>query len=388
MMNDPYEPLPFLVPGDNKSKNRSIDENGLSAALNKQRLDDSLCGNKSYYLKPESVTSSASEAVKNNLYQVAQCSSNPPYHIERQEYAHIPEQIISSNQYWPAASGSGSLCYSNGLAQSRNKALWRHPAHFNDTCAAPSTPAHLLHKNQPHRLQVPLDQVRRFDLPTRPSRSSSAILHFDPQVGNPTMPPSLPSSVPFPFFPTSVSPGLAINSPSAFPLLQGCSTRFLPPPDNSCPLVSPNDKEFSTQFSFGVLSQMRVCTFSKINDFRSKRKKLRDGYSGLACKWCYSCPNSTSAGSGAGAGKFFPSSIKTMSDSKKTLMAIYRHLKKCPSVPSDLKNYLEQALQFHEAERQKKEFGSQRKFFTLIWNRLHDGEDKDLSAPAKRGRKA
>merc|ERR1719162_1991190 len=116
MMNDPYKPLPVisLVLGDDKSKNRSIDENGLSAALNKQRLDDSLCGNKSHYLNPESVTSSASEAVKNNLYQVAQCSSNPPYHIERQEYAHIPEQLINSKQYWPAASDSGSLCYSNG----------------------------------------------------------------------------------------------------------------------------------------------------------------------------------------------------------------------------------------------------------------------------------
>ena len=77
-----------------------------------------------------------------------------------------------------------------------------------------------------------------------------------------------------------------------------------------------------------------------------------------------------------------------MSDSSKTLMAIYRHLKKCPTVPSDIKNDLEQALQFHEAERQKKVWGSQKKFFTLIWNRLRDGEDKELSAPAKRGRKA
>eukprot|EP00554_Chaetoceros_debilis_P006911 CAMPEP_0194076080 /NCGR_PEP_ID=MMETSP0149-20130528/2952_1 /TAXON_ID=122233 /ORGANISM="Chaetoceros debilis, Strain MM31A-1" /LENGTH=69 /DNA_ID=CAMNT_0038756729 /DNA_START=844 /DNA_END=1053 /DNA_ORIENTATION=+ len=68
-----------------------------------------------------------------------------------------------------------------------------------------------------------------------------------------------------------------------------------------------------------------------------------------------------------------------MADSKKTLMAIYRHLKRCPTVPSDLKHYLEEALQFHEAERRRNEFGSQKRFFTLIWNRLHDGEDKDKS---------
>lgn len=73
-----------------------------------------------------------------------------------------------------------------------------------------------------------------------------------------------------------------------------------------------------------------------------------------------------------------------MSDSKKTLMAIYRHINKCSNVPAALKIDLERALQFHEVERQKKEFGSQKKFFTRIWNRLHDDEDEP---PVKRIRK-
>lgn len=325
MMNDPYEPLPFLAPGDDKKKYRnSADERSLSTSLSAQSLDDSICANNQQYLNPKPVAScSSSAAAKNNLYHVAQCSSITSYHIERQ-YNDISEPI-SNNRNWPAPYDSRSLCHGNDVAQSRNETLcWHDPSsHFNDACASSSTPATLLQENQVVNFQTPLHQTRGYNSTTRQPGASA--IHLDPQGGNTMMPPSLSSS-PFPFqLPTPLPSGLASNAPSNFPFLQGRSTSFLPPPDNSNILVSPKDKEFATQFSFGVLSQMRVCTFNKIKDFRAKRKGLRDGYSGLACKWCYSCPNSTSYGSGAGAGKFFPSSIKTVSTRNKLNPEHYCH---------------------------------------------------------------
>ncbi len=131
-------------------------------------------------------------------------------------------------------------------------------------------------------------------------------------------------------------------------------------------LVQPEDRELSTRFSFAVLNEFCACSF-KESDRQGKRKGLRIGFPGLQCKYCRGCNRK--------GGRFFPSTIKTMADTKKTLISIQNHLLKCDRCPNDVKENLMRLRDCHEFERKKQKYGSQKAFFLNIWNRLHGGTD-------------
>ena len=138
--------------------------------------------------------------------------------------------------------------------------------------------------------------------------------------------------------------------------------------NNHSSLVAPNDAHTATSFSFELLSQMVSCTFTEA-DRLGKRKGLRTGFRGLACRHCYG---------GFGSGRFFPSSIKTMSDTSKTLNVLHSHVMRCRKCPEEVKEQLQKYRATHDSERAKLKFGSQKAFFAKIWNRLH-GEEYDLT---------
>jgi hypothetical protein len=133
------------------------------------------------------------------------------------------------------------------------------------------------------------------------------------------------------------------------------------------PLVLPSDKESSTTFSYLLLSQMQPCVFTEA-DRLGKRKGLPTGFAGLACRHCFG---------GYGSGRFFPSSIKTLSDTSKTLNVLHNHMARCRKCPPDLLDKLKAAKDCHDDERSKMKFGSQKSFFAKIWSRLHDNRPYD-----------
>ncbi len=119
--------------------------------------------------------------------------------------------------------------------------------------------------------------------------------------------------------------------------------------DDASPLVVPEDDQF-TKFSFLLMSQMRRCVFTEA-DRLGKRKSLTNGFAGLACRHCFG---------GFGAGRFFPSSIKTLSDTSKTLDVIFSHLDRCRHVPKSVMVELTKAKRTHDIERGNMKFGSQK----------------------------
>ena len=143
-------------------------------------------------------------------------------------------------------------------------------------------------------------------------------------------------------------------------------------------LVRPTDDEYSTGFSFELISQMRRCGFTEA-DRLGKRKGLPVGFPGLACRHCFG---------DFGSGRFFPSSIKTLSDTSKTLNVIFNHMKKCRMCPKDTQSKLEKLRQTHDDERGAMKFGSQKAFFTNVWDRIHlDGNPgimPQTNAPRKK----
>jgi len=144
--------------------------------------------------------------------------------------------------------------------------------------------------------------------------------------------------------------------------------------DNWELLVTPEDKKLYTDFAYTLLQQMRCCGFTEA-DRIGKRKNLPLGYTGLACIHCYG---------GYGSGRYFPSSVKTMADSSKTLNVIHSHVMKCLKCPQNIKDQLEDLRERHDDDRATKKFGSQRAFFQKIWERLHK-EDRNKDSDTTSG---
>jgi len=141
-------------------------------------------------------------------------------------------------------------------------------------------------------------------------------------------------------------------------------------------LVLPEDEACSTTFSFQLIGQMQPCVFTEA-DRLGKRKGLPAGFPGLACRHCFG---------GYGSGRFFPSSIKTLSDTSKTLNVLHNHMMRCRKCPEEVRTSLEKLRKTHDEERGKMKFGSQKAFFARVWTRLHgeDGDSGIIETPRKR----
>jgi hypothetical protein len=120
--------------------------------------------------------------------------------------------------------------------------------------------------------------------------------------------------------------------------------------DDISPLVLPDDKITATKYSFLLLSQMRRCVFTEA-DRLGKRKGLPSGFAGLACRHCIES---------YGSGRFFPASIKTLSDTSKTLDVINNHMVRCSNIPTTIVAELGILRQSHDIERAEMKFGSQK----------------------------
>jgi hypothetical protein len=132
---------------------------------------------------------------------------------------------------------------------------------------------------------------------------------------------------------------------------------------SSTPVIKDSDRQFATAFSFAVLSEVESCEYGP-RDITAKRVGLKVGFKGLACRHC--------RGDRRLGGRFFPSTIKTMSDTNKTLIPLFIHMLKCPAVSTSTKDWLENCKVNHDYERKnQKKYGSQKAFFTKIWERLH-----------------
>jgi hypothetical protein len=132
----------------------------------------------------------------------------------------------------------------------------------------------------------------------------------------------------------------------------------------SAPLVTADDEPYATAFSYHLLSQMQPCVFTEA-DRLGKRKGLPPGFPGLACRHCFG---------GYGSGRFFPSSIKTLSDTSKTLNVLHNHMQRCRKCPPEVRETLDKLRKFHDEQRSKMKFGSQKAFFARIWDRLHSND--------------
>lgn len=130
------------------------------------------------------------------------------------------------------------------------------------------------------------------------------------------------------------------------------------------------DDENATQFSYFIFSQIEVCSFIE-SDNKGKRFGMHElGRKGMACKFCQgkSSHNGIKAGRG---GRYFPKTLKTMTDTAKTLMSVANHLKQCKNAPKSVKKEIIKLEKTHKQEQSVKPRGSHSSFCTQMWERLH-----------------
>ena len=118
----------------------------------------------------------------------------------------------------------------------------------------------------------------------------------------------------------------------------------------------------TTRFTHAVIEHLDFIYFEE-PDRRSHRDHLPIGFRGIGCRYCNASPGKS--------GRFFPSSLKTLSDTNKTLFTLHRHFIKCKATPSIVKLNLDELRMDHSRERKmRSHHGSQRTFFRRVWGFL------------------
>ena len=127
-------------------------------------------------------------------------------------------------------------------------------------------------------------------------------------------------------------------------------------------LLVEQDKYITTRFTHAVIEHLDFIYFEE-PDRRSHRTHLPIGFRGIGCRYCNASPGKS--------GRFFPSSLKTLSDTNKTLFTLHRHFIKCKATPSIVKLNLDELRMDHSRERKmRSHHGSQRTFFRRVWGFL------------------
>eukprot|EP00804_Cyclotella_cryptica_P028945 CCRYP_012373-RG/>CCRYP_012373-RG protein AED:0.05 eAED:0.05 QI:4461/1/1/1/0.36/0.25/12/996/975 len=137
------------------------------------------------------------------------------------------------------------------------------------------------------------------------------------------------------------------------------NVRYLPV-DQSKPLVTPEDEQLVTPYTYLVMKQVRPCNLGTTGN--GSRSQFADGFPGLECIHCADTSNSR---------KFFYRTVDILSGN---YAHIPNHLVGCAKCPADVKAELADKKEHHLATKSRLDRGSQRKFFQNIWDRLHAGK--------------
>ena len=123
------------------------------------------------------------------------------------------------------------------------------------------------------------------------------------------------------------------------------------------PLVLPEDKPYIAEFLYVVMEQLQPCRFTEAD--RNKRRLKDVGCIGVECKHC--------AGQVDGR-KFFWSSVNAV---ESNFVSVHTHMMECRMIPEPLKESLGELKKLRKEQTAALKTGSQKAFFSRVWDRLH-----------------
>eukprot|EP00980_Cylindrotheca_fusiformis_P004767 scaffold1019_cov123-Cylindrotheca_fusiformis.AAC.7 len=129
------------------------------------------------------------------------------------------------------------------------------------------------------------------------------------------------------------------------------------------PLVLPEDKPLIAQFLYAVMEQLQPCRFTEAD--RNKRRLKDVGCIGVECKHCAGKVDSR---------KFFWSSVSAV---ESNFVSVHTHMMECKEIPDKLKEELAELKKLRKEQTIALKTGSQKAFFSRVWERLHTDEEAD-----------
>lgn len=129
------------------------------------------------------------------------------------------------------------------------------------------------------------------------------------------------------------------------------------PTNASRSLLSEEDRELVTEYTYYTMEQMKPCTLQRTGN--GARSMFSYGFPGLACMHCEGTPS---------ARTFF---YRTKEILAGNYAHIPNHILTCKSCPPHVKQILAEKKKDHSQQKLRLNRGSQRLFFNNLWARLH-----------------
>lgn len=139
------------------------------------------------------------------------------------------------------------------------------------------------------------------------------------------------------------------------------------------PLVLPEDKPLIADFLYVVMEQLQACRFTEAD--RNKRRLKDVGCIGVECKHCAGQVDSR---------KFFWSSVNAV---ESNFVSVHTHMMECKMVPEPLKDHLSELKKLRKEQTSSLKTGSQKAFFSRVWERLHGQEQAAAKAAEEAAKK-
>lgn len=129
-------------------------------------------------------------------------------------------------------------------------------------------------------------------------------------------------------------------------------------------LIIPGDRVLVSDYVFFMMRNMRIAIPNSSDYARGRRStNLNPRLAGFCCKFCHGQDGSVSA-----TGRTFPSAPDNMAASLNT--SLYNHMLRCFYAPDNVKRAVTNLKRLHSQQCGNLKFGSQRKFFNLVFSRL------------------
>lgn len=143
-------------------------------------------------------------------------------------------------------------------------------------------------------------------------------------------------------------------------------------------LITPEDRNLVSDFVFLTMRQLRAIHPPNFEP----NKKVKHGIMGLSCIHCHGKDLNYQA---SPSGRSYPSAPDNYASALNT--GFYNHMQNCTFVPDNLKRALSATRKIHSSQCSSLKFGSQRKYFNILFARLHQlkssiPEDESATANA------
>jgi len=142
-------------------------------------------------------------------------------------------------------------------------------------------------------------------------------------------------------------------------------------------LIRFEDRPITTDYVFVLMKQMKLAV-PKASDFTKGRRitALNTKQAGFCCRHCDGQENAI------GSGRSFPSAPDNMASSLNS--SLYMHMQRCLYCPQSVKIALANLKKIHSAQVSNMKFGSQRKYFGRLHDRLQQVDVPSFEIPVSK----